>query len=59
MNSHIAAVIAAERGCDVREDAARGRVPRDAEPSTRRTLRERVARRRQPASGRSAGRSPR
>jgi hypothetical protein len=57
MNSHIAAVIAAERGCDVREDVARGRVPRAADARPRRTLRERLAARWRCASAPSHRRS--
>jgi hypothetical protein len=57
MNSHIAAAIAAERGCDVREDVARGRVPRADDARRRRTLRERLAARRRSASAASARRS--
>lgn len=56
MNSHIAAVIAAERGCDVREDVARGRVPRAADPSAPRTVWGRLAAWRASRSGRRAGR---
>lgn len=42
MNPHIAAVIAAEHGCDIREDVARGRVPHAERSRPRRTLRERL-----------------
>jgi hypothetical protein len=40
MNSHIARLMAAERRCDILEDAARGNAPRTAR---RRSLRERLA----------------
>jgi hypothetical protein len=40
MNSHIARLIAAERRCDILEDAARGNAPRTVR---RRSLRERLA----------------
>jgi hypothetical protein len=42
MNPHIAAAMAAERQCDLREEQARGRVPVAGRRRPRRTLRQRL-----------------
>jgi hypothetical protein len=42
MNPHIAAVMAAERQCDLREEHMRRRAADAARRTSRRTLRERV-----------------